>query len=425
MKEKIFFLKQIMIFFCCCALWACSSDDGPDGPKTYNERAEIELTSDTRTTSNELEAFYLNFTTDMARYADSTPGFDSDNIVVSPLSVAMLFAMTANGVDEATSKAYAEYLGVSDLNSLNELCSTLIKELPKVDTSATFKLANSIWVNKGMNVSLANDFSSIMSRYYKAETRNEDFTKNNGKTLDKINAWCADKTNGLIPNMLEQLNPDSYAVLLNALYFKAAWEEGLFDKSMTATATFHGEKRDNEVDMMESSRYFDGYIAEDDNFEYLFMTFGNEAYQLRIVIPKGNVTLQESATMLTPERYNSLVQESSHKMVKLFLPKFFVKNKYSLNDMLTASRASNLTDNITMTMFNNDVNGSVLYTHATSFSIDETGAEAAAVTSEEFFNSVNIDKDGFATVKVDSPFYFFITEWSTGACILSGRIANL
>ena len=60
-----------------------------------------------------------------------------------------------------------------------------------------------------------------------------------------------------------------------------------------------------------------------------------------------------------------------------------------------------------------------------SFSIDETGAEAAAVTSEEFFNSVNIDKDGFATVKVDSPFYFFITEWSTGACILSGRIANL
>lgn len=425
MGNQFKFVWLIVIVISTCMLWACSSDDGPEGTKTYNKRADIELTTATRVTSDELEDFYLNFTTDMAKYADVTTGSESGNIVVSPLSVAMLFAMTANGVDETTAKAYADYLGVSDLNSLNELCATLINELPKVDTSATFKLANSIWVNKGMNLSLTNDFSSIVSKYYKAETRNEDFAKNNGKTLKNINSWCSDKTNGLIPKMLEQLNSSNCAVLLNALYFKAAWEEGLFDKTMTATATFHGEKGDTEVDMMESSYYFDGYVSEDDNFEYLFMTFGNEAYLLRIVIPKGNITLQESASLLTSERYNALVKGSSHKSVKVFLPKFFVKNKYSLSDMLTASGASNLIDDISMTMFNNDVNGSILYSHATSFSIDETGAEAAAVTSGEIYNTVLINNNGSVVVKVDSPFYFFITECSTGACILSGRIANL
>ena len=29
------------------------------------------------------------------------------------------------------------------------------------------------------------------------------------------------------------------------------------------------------------------------------------------------------------------------------------------------------------------------------------------------------------TVKVDRPFYFFIREFSTDACIMSGRICNL
>lgn len=425
MSNQFKFMWLNVVVISCCILWACSTDDSPEESKTYNERDVIELTAETRAVSNELREFYLNFTTDMAKYADSTPGFESENIVVSPLSVAMLFAMTANGVDDETAKAYTDYLGVSDLNSLNELCATLINELPKVDTSATFKLANSIWVNKGMNLSLDNDFSSIVSRYYKAETRNEDFAKNNGKTLDKINGWCYDKTNGLIPRILEKLYSDNYAVLLNALYFKASWEDNLFDKSMTTTATFHGEKCDSKVEMMESS-YYDGYVYEDDNFEYLFMSFGNEAYQLRIVIPKGNVTLQESASMLTPERYDTLIQGSYRKEVKVFLPKFVVKNKYSLNDMLKTTRESNLTNGIPIKMFDKDVNGSLLYSHATSLSIDETGAEAAAVTSEEISNTcLGREDNGAVIVKVDSPFYFFITEWSTGACILSGRIANL
>ncbi|MEZ3551557.1 MAG: hypothetical protein K1W02_12690 [Muribaculaceae bacterium] len=64
---------------------------------------------------------------------------------------------------------------------------------------------------------------------------------------------------------------------------------------------------------------------------------------------------------------------------------------------------------------------------AASFSIDETGAEAAAVSSGELIDTSpgSIDPNHLYTVKVDRPFFFFINEFSSGACVLSGRISDL
>ncbi|MDE6443017.1 MAG: hypothetical protein K2K64_01150, partial [Muribaculaceae bacterium] len=70
--------------------------------------------------------------------------------------------------------------------------------------------------------------------------------------------------------------------------------------------------------------------------------------------------------------------------------------------------------------------GAITMTQTTSFEIDENGATAAAVSDGEMsFTAEPIDPNKEYTMVFDRPFYFFIREVSTGACLLSGFIADL
>lgn len=67
----------------------------------------------------------------------------------------------------------------------------------------------------------------------------------------------------------------------------------------------------------------------------------------------------------------------------------------------------------------------ILYSQATSFKVDETGAEAAAITAGGNFATATPTEPEVIEINVDHPFYFSINEYSTGACIISGRITQL
>ncbi len=111
--------------------------------------------------------------------------------------------------------------------------------------------------------------------------------------------------------------------------------------------------------------------------------------------------------------------------VKAFLPKFSAENSHNLNNMLSAMNLGGLTLP-GLTMFTKPVTGGIQYNQSVSFTLNETGAEAATITSGSMDpiapGPMEIQK---ITVKVDRPFYFFIREFSTDACIMSGRICNL
>ncbi len=64
------------------------------------------------------------------------------------------------------------------------------------------------------------EYRALLKRDYAAEVFE-------GASLDDINAWVARQTRGKIERILDQLDPDAVAVLLNAVYFKARWAVGL------------------------------------------------------------------------------------------------------------------------------------------------------------------------------------------------------
>jgi serpin B len=59
-----------------------------------------------------------------------------------------------------------------------------------------------------------------------------------GASLDDVNGWVSRKTDGRISMILDRLDPDSSAVLLDAVYFKARWAS-VFDGKLTRNEAFH------------------------------------------------------------------------------------------------------------------------------------------------------------------------------------------
>ena len=106
-------------------------------------------------------------------------------------------------------------------------------ELPKLDGRTIFTNANSVWVRNDFKV--LESFVKTNKMYYNAEVYNEPF---NDGTKDKVNRWCADKTNNLIQKILDDSSSDAVSLLINAIYFKGVWTSEFKVKGIRKTNLF-------------------------------------------------------------------------------------------------------------------------------------------------------------------------------------------
>ena len=154
-----------------------------------------------------------------------------DSKVLSPISVAYLMGMLANGAEGATQTEIMKALGQdgTSLQTLNDAYKSIINHASALDRRTQINIANCIAVNK--QVTFKNEYATAMKALFEAQVESMDFTS--PKTLSKINGWCAKQTDGMIPNIVDQLDANATAVLMNAIYFNGTWASK-FDKSQTA-----------------------------------------------------------------------------------------------------------------------------------------------------------------------------------------------
>ncbi len=406
---------------------SCSSEAAPGGEieerPVPNKRVDIELSARTRAVADNLRDYYVGFTTDAVRYVDTHPEEEKNpNVIVSPLSASILLGMVANGVEEEAMETICRYLGTDDLDGLNTLAAQLLTELPAVDNETKLSLANAIWVNDKLRLSSA--FTSAMAATYDLAIEYGDFVNNGAGVKDDIFKWCEKETNGLIRQLDLEIHPETMAVLLNAMYFKGMWNRNPFDSKNTRKADFHGAGGTKSVDMMDSGEIKAEY-GWTKGFTVFRLYFGNGAYSYTVLLPGEGMTLERSLSALTPEVMKE-IETMSPGTVILQMPKMKVERELSLSDVFEGTDMEVLNRSAHFTMFEPKQPGVMTIKQSAMFSVDETGAEGAAVTFDDIFGSAGPDyKPTVQTITVDRPFFFFINEVSTGACILSGRVAEV
>lgn len=351
---------------------------------------------------------------------------DSGNVFISPLSMMYAFGLLYPASGGETTQALRDvfYLNeFSDGNELYQLYQDFGTYLTTLDEGVDLSLAHAFWYKRGFNPSVT--YLNVLDTYFNTEVSDMDFS-DNVNAAEVINRWAADHTNNKIDNIVDPslFSEETAAVLANATYFLGKWING-FKKSDTESKTFYTSSDESstiECDMMRGGTEDDPFTMDyfaNDEVQIVNIPFKNNSrYEMACIMPKQK-SCEELILDLSDEQWNTWMEATHPSDIILEMPKFKESYKYLMNDPLKALGLTNLFVAPDLSgMFDENYNlfvSKVL--QDTYISVDESGAEAAAVTVIIVeYTSVPVIQE----VKFDHPFIYAIQDAQTNAIIFLG-----
>jgi serpin B len=345
----------------------------------------------------------------------------AENIMVSPLSVALALGMTYNGAEGTTRDAMKETLKLGSMTDeeINASYKSIIDQLLKLDPKVILNIANSIWYK--LDFQVQNEFIQLNKNYYYAEVNELDFLAPDAK--DIINQWVNEKTKGLIPAIIDNIPPEAVMYLINAIYFKGVWMYE-FDPDDTREQDFYPENGvTQKADMMQMEG--DLPYMSNDLFDAISLPYGDGQFNMFIMLPKKNKTTGDIVTELNNDNWNTWINSLVTQKVVVKLPKFKFEFFRLINDDLTDMGMGIAfdPDNADFSGINPD---NELYIsrvlHKTFIEVNEEGTEAAAVTAVEIGETSVGPEPNIRYFTADHPFLFAIRENSSGTILFMGRV---
>lgn len=341
------------------------------------------------------------------------------DLFISPFSAGTALALLNSGAAGTTADEICGMLGFEGTGP--KVISTHFRDVTDAigaaDPATIFESANSVWVGK--NISLKCAYRKNAGKFFDAQVSRTDF--GDPSSVEAINRWCSEKTHGKIREILDSTDPGIRLMLVNALYFNAAWEFGDFPSVKDEQFTcIDGTKTDNA--MMYKTRRF-GY-SEDDNFSMLEIPYGNGSFALYVLLPKDTTAtgFSEASGRLDAAEWENLSSGIRSRQVSLVLPKFKMEYEVELNDALNALGMKEAFGTGARFPGISRVPLMVSYVkQKTYLDINEKGTEAAAVTS------IGLRATSVAPVEIplefraDRPFIFIIRERTSGEILFIGQ----
>ena len=341
--------------------------------------------------------------------------------VISPLSVTGLMTMLANGADGETKQEILNALGFSgaSMDEINALYSYIIKKAGKLDPATTVSIADYIAVNK--DYKLNGEFTRTINDWFRAEVQNLDFTSK--KTTGVINGWCSDHTDGMIPKIIDNVEPSAAAYLMNAIYFNGSWADK-FDAKDTKLERFRGYTRDiKKVRMMHRN---DEYLyTSNKTYSAVRIPYGNGTFSMTVLLPNEDKSIQEMMKVLSAKELSKIRQIMENCKVDLKLPKFTTEVEQPLNDIISDLGASTMFK--PSADFSKMADGNMFVSkmlQKAKIEVSEEGTKAAAVTAAIMTMSALAPEPRQVEFHADRPFVYFISESRTGAIYFIGQFTG-
>ncbi len=347
------------------------------------------------------------------------------NVMLSPLSASILLTMLLNGTDGETYAQIHEMLGYADgqdLDAVNEAYQSLRTQLLAADPAVDLALANAVFTDARFTagVPFKVPFLSRMTTAFDALVQDLDFAA--PSTLDAVNGWASENTNGRVPKVLDEIDPDLMMLLMNAVYFNGEWSTR-FDPARTADAGFElADGTTVQVPMMTGE--VRGRAVLGDGYHAAELPYGRGNFSMVAIVPRA--PLAELAGRLRDGLWDEVTRQfdaaGDGVEVSVRLPRFEFSSDELLNDQLQALGMTDAFDagRADLTRMHDDPRLEVSFVKQNTFvSVDERGTEAAAVTTGGV-RAVSLGPHLFA----DRPFVFAIRERTSGALLFIGQVAD-
>lgn len=341
------------------------------------------------------------------------------NPVMSPASAYVMLGMVGNGAKGTTLKEFQKVLGTDMVSA----AQSLMEALPQQKDGTTLTIANSAWMDDEFTPK--KKWLQTAQKQFQSEVFQENLDTNAVK--NKINTWVSDRTNHLIPKLLDKkLDKETRLALVNALYFHADWQQK-FHAEGTGEADFHLDNgKVKKVDMMHAT-IREGAYFKDDASEGVVLPYQDSNYAFVAVKPAKEESIRDWYASYSAEKLAALIDSREEKTVELALPKFEMRCRMTLNDSLKKMGIKRAFDEkkADLSLLGKSQNDENLYLsfvlQEAVISVAEEGTEAAAATIGAIAAGTAFIPD-MPVVHFDRSFLYMIMDMESGAPVFMGVV---
>jgi serine protease inhibitor len=335
-------------------------------------------------------------------------------VLIAPLSFEAALAMLSQGAGGATADDLRSGLGFAaqglPLPEAADGFADLRRRLTS-SPSVTLNLADGVWADRSAVLKPA--FAAAQSGPFAARIANADFA--DPATLVGINGFVADATHGKIPSILARLTPNSRVVLVNALYFKGAWETA-FEPAATADKPFT-TAAGQQISAPTMQRAGNFAYLETPALQAVALPYKDARFELVLLLMKDPKA--EPASGWTSELSDFAMRRGLVAFPRLDLT-WGSDLVASLSSIGLAPAFSEHADYSAMASGPFSI-GEVV--HKTRLVVDEAGAEGAAATGVVMETAARPATSSNFSFIADRPFWLLLREKTTGAPIFMGYVA--
>ncbi|KAK1785176.1 hypothetical protein P4O66_018591, partial [Electrophorus voltai] len=379
-------------------------------------------------------------------------GGEEDNIIFSPLSVAVALGMVELGARGSSLEQIRQAVGYSHFREVKDsrtqesqvpvTCGgagatltggglsadeefsalrNLTQALAADEAQYVVRLANSLFLQTG--VSFSPDFLRLMKHYFHAEAETVDFSEA-AAAAEHINTWVQNHTESKIHDLV---SPDDFSsmtriTLVNAVYFRGSWKNQFRPEN---TRTFSFSKDDgSEVQTLMMYQQGDFYYGEFSDgtteaggvYQVLEMPYEGEDLSMTIVLPRQEVPLATLEPIIKAQLLEDWANNVKKQKVEVYLPRFKVEQRIDLRDNLQQLGIKNIftKDADLSAMMAETAEGKELFigkaVQKAYLEVTEEGAEGAAGSGMIALTRTLVL---YPQVMADHPFFFVIRNRKT------------
>ena len=332
-----------------------------------------------------------------------------ENVVVSPASLALAFALAEAGAQGATRDEIRSVFGFDQRSDISAVLTAITA--PPISGAPVLSVANGVWDTGRRSIDAS--YKATVQDTLKSELSTVPYPQ----LAKAVNSWVSDQTKGRITDLVPDaaVNIDTVAILVNAIYLLAKWQYPFRDDGAQA---FAGAGM---VPMMSVEAAFQ--IAEGDGYRAIRLPYQGGTVSMLIVVP-DNITSFDPAR-LTDVRtgLGSTTQVQLTMPTWDFATQLAAKSTLSRLGITTAfTGRADFCPMITGSCQAGDMRISEVF-HQANITVDTEGTEAAAATAI-VIEGVSARIDEPRTFTVDRPFLFEIVHEATGTPLFIGRVVN-
>ena len=248
--------------------------------------------------------------------------YEGGDALISPVSVLAALAMAEAGARGETLAQMEEVFG-ADAETMRLALSAYMSSVAGTEA----KTANAIWFRDDGSFTPNEDFLADCASFAGAEVFADEFT---AALAGEINGWISEHTDGMIKDVLDEIDPDAVMYLVNALAFEADWAEQ-YKEHQLRDGEFKAEDGVKTVEMMYSDEHV---YLEGDGFTGFMKPYKGGRYAFAALLPDETSSLEALLGSLTGETLADALENAQNTPVETATPGFSSEYAAELSETL-------------------------------------------------------------------------------------------